>query len=88
MIFKVQSSKLDHDRTTPLGANRSGSINFLHYGSERFYWTLKHQQKTAPENDICFSHLLHIFANIIANVSIEVNSVDPFQTAPTGVGVV
>ena len=30
------------------------------------------------KNVVCLSHLLHVFANI------DANSVDPYQTAPTG----
>ena len=41
-------------------------------------------QKNASENVICLGHLLHIFATIMINVSVEVNSVDPDQIAPTG----
>ena len=33
---------------------------------------------------VCCSHRLHVLANILTNFSIEANSVDPDQTAPTG----
>ena len=39
------------------------------------------QSSGVSVNGICLSRL-HIFANIMANVSIEVNIADQYQTAP------
>ena len=48
------------------------------------YLTLKAPAKNASENVVCFSQLRHVLLTLLTNVCMEVNSVDPDQTAPTG----
>ena len=46
---------------------------------------LKASAKTAFVHVVCQSRLLHMFANLFTNVSVEEgNSVNPDQTAPLG----
>ena len=41
----------------------------------------KRAWKSASENDACLSRLLHLFATLLINISVEANSMYPNQTA-------
>ena len=41
--------------------------------------------KSASEIEVSLNHLLSKFVTLVTNVSVEANSVDQDQTAPTGV---
>ena len=54
---------------------------------KKVYYNTQHAKSACQKciwNVVCLSCLLHIFANM-TNESVDANSVDPDQTAPTGV---
>ena len=61
-------------------------MEFEKYMAENaFNWKYeKAPTKMHLKSAVFFSHLFYVFANILTNFSIEANSVDPDQTAPTG----